>query len=71
MPQQVCPSEFTKTIDEIVECSQDDKELEEGIKWVDHAARMKKMSFYDMCYEILYKYDVNSKARKWLKTKNG
>jgi len=56
---------FTKMVDELVEFSEHDPELSDGLKWLDGEAQKKGLSFYDMVYEVLYKHDVN------LKQKNG
>ena len=62
---------FTKMVDELVEFSEHDPELKDGLQWEDLQAQKKGISFYDMVYNILYKHDVNSKAREWLSGKNG
>ena len=61
---------FTKMVDELVDFSQYDPELADGIKWLDEQARKRGISFYDMVFEVLYKHDVNKKARDWLHSKN-
>jgi len=61
---------FMKMIDELVDFSEYDTELAEGIKWLDEQAQKKGISFYDMVFEVLYKYDVNSKAKQWLHSRN-
>mgnify|MGYP003342492880 CR=1 FL=1 len=61
---------FTKMVDELVEFSQYDPELADGIKWLDDQAQKKGISFYDMVFEVLYKHDVNSKAKEWLNSRN-
>ena len=61
---------FTNMIDELVEFSEHDPELSDGIKWLDSQAQKKGLSFYDMVFEILYKHDVNSKAKDWLNSRN-
>ena len=61
---------FTKMIDELVEFAEYDEELKEGIEWLDKVAFKKGISFYDVCFEVLYKHDVNSKAKAWLNDKN-
>jgi hypothetical protein len=33
-------------------------------------SKKKGITFYDMVFEVLYKHDVNSKAKDWLKTRN-
>ena len=61
---------FTKMVDELVEFSEHDHDLSEGIKWLDGQAQKKGLSFYDMVFEVLYKHDVNSKAKDWLNSRN-
>lgn len=61
---------FTKMIDELVEFSEHDPELSDGIKWLDEQAQKKGLTFYDMVYQVLYRHDVNSKARDWLNSRN-
>ena len=61
---------FTKMVDELVEFSEHDPELSEGLKWLDGEAQKKGLSFYDMVYQVLYKHDVNSKAKEWLDSRN-
>ena len=61
---------FTKMVDELVEFSEHDPELSDGIKWLDEQAQKKGLSFYDMVYQVLYKHDVNSKAKEWLNSRN-
>ena len=61
---------FTKMVDELVEFSEHDPELSDGLKWLDGEAQQKGLSFYDMVYQVLYKHDVNSKAKEWLNSRN-
>jgi hypothetical protein len=61
---------FSKMVDELVEFSEYDPELADGIKWLDEQAQKKGITFYDMVFEVLYKHDVNSKAKDWLSTRN-
>ena len=61
---------FTKMVDELVEFSEHDPELSDGLKWLDGQAQKKGLSFYDMVYQVLYKHDVNSKAKEWLNSRN-
>ena len=61
---------FSKMVDELVEFSEFDPELSDGIKWLDDQAQKKGITFYDMVFEVLYKHDVNSKAKEWLDTRN-
>ncbi|MDH3313632.1 MAG: hypothetical protein OEM28_10870 [Nitrosopumilus sp.] len=61
---------FSKMVDELVEFSEFDSELADGIKWLDDQAQKKGITFYDMVFEVLYKHDVNSKAKEWLSTRN-
>ena len=61
---------FTRMVDELVEFSEHDPELSGGLKWLDGEAQKKGLSFYDMVYQVLYKHDVNSKAKEWLDSRN-
>ena len=61
---------FTNMVDELVEFSEHDPELSDGIKWLDGQAQKQGLTFYDMVFEILYKHDVNSKAKDWLNSRN-
>ena len=61
---------FTKMVDELVEFAEHDPELKDDLQWLDGKAQQKGISFYDMVYEILYKHDVNVKAKEWLNNKN-
>ena len=61
---------FTKMVDELIEFSEYDPELADGIKWLDTQAQKKGITFYDMVFEVLYKHDVNSKAKEWLNSRN-
>jgi len=60
---------FTKMVDELVEFSQYDPELADGIRWLDELAQKNDVSFYEMVFNVLYKHDINSKAREWLHEK--
>ncbi len=61
---------FSKVVDELVESSEYDPELANGIKWLDHEARKKGITFYEMIFEVLYKHNVDSTAKDWLSTRN-
>ena len=61
---------FTKMVDELVEFSEHDPELSDGLKWLDGEAQKNGLSFYDMVYQVLYKHDVNSKAKEWINSRN-
>jgi len=61
---------FSKMVDQLVEFGEHDPELADGIKWLDEQAQKKGVSFYDMVFEVLYKHDVNTKAKDWLETRN-
>ena len=59
-----------KMVDELVDFSEFDRELADGIKWLDAQAQKKGITFYDMVFEVLYTNDINSKAKNWLRTRN-
>ena len=61
---------FTKMVDELIDFSEFDPELADGIKWLDNQAQKKGISFYDMVFEVLYKHDVDNKAKSWLSSRN-
>ena len=61
---------FTQMVDELVTCSENDPDMIDAIKWLDSQAQKKGITFYDMIYEVLYKYDMDSKAQKWLNNRN-
>lgn len=61
---------FRKMVDELVEFSEYDPDLADGIKWLDEESKRKGISFYDEVFEVLYKYDIESKAKEWMNSKN-
>lgn len=61
---------FTKMVDELVEFSDTDPELAEGIKWLDAQAQKKGITFYEMVFQVLYKHDINARAHQWLNSRN-
>jgi len=61
---------FIKMVDELVEFSQYDPDLADGIKWLDSEAQRKGISFYDEVFEVLYKHDTEAKAKDWLNSRN-
>ena len=60
---------FHKMVDDLVDFSAFDDELADGIRWLDEQAKKKGISFYDMVFQILYKHDVNARAKQWLDTR--
>lgn len=61
---------FTRMVDELVEFSESDPELAEGIRWLDVQAQKKGISFYEMVFQVLYKHDMNARAKQWLNSRN-
>ncbi len=61
---------FTKMVDELVEFSEYDPELASGIRWLDDQAQKKGVTLYDVVFEVLYRHDVNSKAKEWMRSRN-
>jgi len=57
-------------MDEMVEFSEYDPELLDGIKWLDGQAWKKQISFYDMAFDVLYRHDINEKAKNWMRDRN-
>ena len=58
--------EFIRMVDDLVEFSEFDTELKDGIQWLDQQAQKKGISFYDAVFEVLYKGKTNYDAKKWL-----
>ena len=54
----------------MVEFSEYDPELLDGIKWLDGQAWKKQISFYDMAFDVLYRHDINEKAKNWMRDRN-
>lgn len=44
---------FTRVVDEMVLLADGDRELAEGIRWMDARAREQSVSFYDVVLEVL------------------
>jgi len=61
---------FTKMIDSLVEYSNSDPELADGIRWIDGQAQKKGIDFYDMVYEVLMTHDSRQRAKEWMKDKS-
>ncbi len=61
---------FTRMVDELVEFSEYDPELASGIRWLDDQAQKKGVTLYDVVFEVLYKHDVNSRAKEWMSSRN-
>ena len=45
---------FARMVDELVVLAEDDRELAEGLRWLDRRARERRVSFYDAVFEVLY-----------------
>ena len=54
-------------VDELIDFSEYDPELADGIKWLDSEAQKKGITFYDMVFQVLYTHDVDIKTAKLLK----
>ena len=61
---------FTKMVDELVEFSEHDPQLADGLRWLDKEAQKNGTSFYDEVRKILYKHDADLMAKKWLEDKD-
>jgi len=61
---------FTKMVDELVEYSKQDPQLADGIRWIDETARKRGVSFYEMVFQVLHKYDITLKAKNWIDTRS-
>ncbi len=45
---------FARMVDELVVLAEDDRELAEGLRWLDRRARERRVSFYDAVFDVLY-----------------
>jgi hypothetical protein len=61
---------FTRMVDELVQFSDSDPELAEGIRWLDMQAQKKGISFYEMVFQVLYRHDLSNRAKQWLDSRN-
>jgi len=61
---------FTNMVDELVEFSEYDPELAEGLRWLDSEAQKRGITFYEMVFHVLHRYDIDTKAKEWLSTRN-
>ena len=61
--------QFIKMVDEMVMSAEHDKELAEGLKWIDMQSRRQRLTFYEMALIILKKHVAEKRAREWLKTR--
>jgi len=61
---------FSKMVDEIVNLSEQDPELADGIKWLDEQAQKKGITFYDMVADVLYNYQTTQNTKQWLNNRN-
>ncbi|MDE1726675.1 MAG: hypothetical protein KGH89_05355 [Thaumarchaeota archaeon] len=61
---------FTNMVDELVEFSEYDPELAEGLKWIDGEAQKRGITFYEMVFHVLHRYDTDARAKDWLANRN-
>lgn len=61
---------FTQMVDELVEFSEEDPELKAGLQWIDMESRKRGITFYEAVFEVLYRYDVDQKAKEWMTKRN-
>ncbi len=61
---------FTNMVDELVEFSAYDPELAEGLKWIDAEAQKRGLTFYEMVFHVLHRYDTDTRAKDWLAKRN-
>lgn len=58
--------QFIAILDDLVEKSEDDSELADGLRWIDEQAWKKGMSFYDMALIVVRRHMAEQNAREWL-----
>ncbi len=57
-------------VDELVEFSEYDPELAEGLRWIDSEAQKRGITFYEMVFHVLHRYDADTRAKDWLAKRN-
>jgi len=57
-------------VDELVELSEYDKELAEGLRWIDSEAQKRGITFYEMVFHVLHRYDIDMRAKDLLAKRN-
>lgn len=60
---ELITSSFIKMIDDLIDYSEQDLELKNGIAWIDKQSQNRGISFYEMIYFVLCK-DESFKDRK-------
>jgi len=60
---------FTRMIDDLVEFSDHDPELKDGLQWIDNIAQKKGVSFYDAVFDVLNEHETDIKAKHWFKSR--
>ena len=61
---------FIQIVDELVSYAENDEELAAGIKWLDLQSQSRGITFYEMIFEVLYRNDIDERARDWIHTRN-
>ena len=61
---------FCNMVDHIVEYSNGDPELIDGLKWIDKQAYEENITFYQMMFNVLNSHDINERAKSWLESKD-
>lgn len=59
---------FKDLLDDLVLYSESDIELAEGLKWIDREAARRQISFYQMGYLVMHKYEMDERAQTWRKS---
>ncbi len=68
--QESWDNEFFKDmLDELVDFSEYDHTLAEGLRWIDSQAQKRGISFYQMCYIVLDKLNNHERTKEWLASK--
>ena len=65
-PKSGASSLFRALVDELVEFSECDPELADGLKWLDKEAQRRGIDFYEMAFIVLHRYDTEERAKNWL-----
>ena len=60
---------WMELVDEVVLTSDEDKELKEGLHFLDEEATHRKIDIYDMILKLYEKDELDKKIRDWKKAK--
>ena len=58
--------QFIGIVDELVILSETDRDLADGIRWIDSQSQKNGITFYEMALMVLRKHLAEKRAKEWL-----